>query len=134
MVRCSSITHLYYRPLANKPAPNDALQKAIVAYRAALLEWTRERVPLDWAGTQNNLGTALKALGERESGTEKLEEAVAVFRARLIAPRWNGRASACRQWAMTQNNLGLHSKSTRPQRRVITSITHGAITRAPSHC
>jgi len=29
------------------------------AYRAALEEWTFERVPLRWAATQNNLGTAL---------------------------------------------------------------------------
>ena len=44
------------------------LQEAVDAYRAALQEWTRERVPLDWATTQNNLGTALWRLGERESG------------------------------------------------------------------
>jgi hypothetical protein len=40
-----------------------------------LQEWTRERVPLDWAGAQNNLGTALQTLGARESGTVRLEEA-----------------------------------------------------------
>ena len=28
----------------------------------------RERVPLEWAATQMNLGNALKVLGERESG------------------------------------------------------------------
>jgi len=33
--------------------------------------------PLDWATTQNNLGGALFRLGRRESGTDKLEEAVA---------------------------------------------------------
>jgi hypothetical protein len=33
--------------------------------------------PLVWAATQTNLGIALWRLGERESGTEKLEEAVA---------------------------------------------------------
>ena len=44
---------------------------------------TRERVPLDWATTQNNLGTALQTLGERESGTARLEEAVAAYRAAL---------------------------------------------------
>ena len=43
----------------------------------------RERVPLDWATTQNNLGTALRRLGERESGTARLEEAVAAYRAAL---------------------------------------------------
>ena len=36
-----------------------ALVDAAAAYRAALTEWTRERVPLDWAMTQNNLGVAL---------------------------------------------------------------------------
>jgi hypothetical protein len=30
-----------------------------------------------WAGTQNNLGTALERLGERESGTASLEANVA---------------------------------------------------------
>jgi hypothetical protein len=33
-------------------------------------------VPLAWATTQNNLGSALMRLGERESGTGKLEAAV----------------------------------------------------------
>jgi len=37
-------------------------------------------VPLDWAAAQNNLGTALSTLGERESGTPRLEEAVSAFR------------------------------------------------------
>ena len=35
------------------------LEEAVAAYRAALEVWTRERVPLDWAMTQNNLGNAL---------------------------------------------------------------------------
>jgi hypothetical protein len=35
-------------------------------------EWTRERVPLQWATTQNNLGIALRILGEGESGTARL--------------------------------------------------------------
>jgi hypothetical protein len=37
-------------------------------------------VPLDWAITQNNLGSALVALGERESRTALLKEAVAASR------------------------------------------------------
>ena len=58
-----------------------------------LVELTpRERVPLDWAMTQNNLGIALLRLGERESGTAKLEEAVAAFREALK----EGPASGCR--------------------------------------
>ncbi|MCA8902945.1 MAG: hypothetical protein KDA53_17030, partial [Hyphomonas sp.] len=42
-----------------------ALADAIAAYREALKEYTRERVPLDWAMTQNNLGNALATLGTR---------------------------------------------------------------------
>ena len=37
---------------------------------------SRDRVPLDWAKTQANLGNALWRLGERESGTARLEEAI----------------------------------------------------------
>jgi hypothetical protein len=40
-------------------------------------------VPPDWARTQMNLGNALARLGERESGTARLEEAVAAFNACL---------------------------------------------------
>ncbi|HEV3276105.1 MAG TPA: hypothetical protein VG860_04765 [Terriglobia bacterium] len=59
------------------------LQEAVVAYREALKEYTRERVPLAWAMTQNNLGNALGSLGERESGTERLEEAVVAYQQAL---------------------------------------------------
>jgi hypothetical protein len=38
-----------------------------------LQEFTRARVALEWAMTQNNLGNALLMLGERESGTAKLK-------------------------------------------------------------
>jgi tetratricopeptide (TPR) repeat protein len=55
-------------------------QAAVLAFREALKEYTRERAPLDWANTQMNLGNALKKIGERESGTEKLEEAVLAYR------------------------------------------------------
>ena len=43
------------------------LEEAAAAYREALKEQTRERVPLQWAGAQNNLGNALWRLGEREN-------------------------------------------------------------------
>ena len=59
------------------------LEEAVAAYRAALEERTRDRVPLDWAMTQMNLGTALETLGQRESGTAHLEEAVAALDACL---------------------------------------------------
>jgi tetratricopeptide (TPR) repeat protein len=62
---------------------NQALHDAIAAYRMVLDLASRERVPLDWAMTQNNLGTALWTLGQRESGTARLEEAVAAYNGAL---------------------------------------------------
>ena len=89
--------------LGERESGTAKLEEAVAAYREALKEWTRERVPLDWAATQNNLGNALVALGERESGTAKLEEAVAAYREAL--KEWT-RERVPLDWAMTQNNLG----------------------------
>jgi hypothetical protein len=41
------------------------LEEAVVAYRAALEERTRARVPLKWAATESNLAKALQILGAR---------------------------------------------------------------------
>jgi tetratricopeptide (TPR) repeat protein len=68
-----------------------------------LQENTRERVPLQWAKIQMNLGAALGVLGEREGGTARLEEAVAAFREAL---QEFTRARVPLYWAMTQVNLG----------------------------
>jgi tetratricopeptide (TPR) repeat protein len=80
------------------------IEEAVAAYRDALQELTRERVPLEWAGTQNNLGLALATLGERESGTGKLEEAIATYREAL---QERTRAHVPLEWAATQMNLAL---------------------------
>ena len=76
-------------------------------------EWTRERVPLDWAMTQNNLGNALATLGERESGTARLEEAVAAYRAALeertrerVPLDWADDAEQSRQRASSARRAG----------------------------
>ena len=53
------------------------LEEEVAAYREALKELTRERAPRQWATTQDSLGRALARLGERESGTGKLDEAIA---------------------------------------------------------
>jgi tetratricopeptide (TPR) repeat protein len=82
---------------------NAALREAVAAYRAALEERTRERVPLQWAMTENNLGTALYTLGTRESDTARLGEAVRAFRGALEE---RTRERVPLDWAMTQNNLG----------------------------
>ena len=62
---------------------NAALETSIARWRSLLEQTARDRVPLDWAGTQNNLGSALSTLGARESGTARLEQAVAAYRAAL---------------------------------------------------
>ena len=51
----------------------------------------------------NNLGNALATLGERESGTARLEEAVTAYRDALLEYT---RERVPLDWAMTQNNLG----------------------------
>ncbi len=50
-----------------------------------------------------DLGVALRILGERESGTARLDEAIEAFRAALHE---NSRERVPLRWAMTQNNLG----------------------------
>jgi tetratricopeptide (TPR) repeat protein len=82
---------------------NASLTKAITVYHAALYERARDRVPLDWAATQNDLGIALWTLGERENGTARLEEAVAAYRAALEERK---RDRVPLDWALTQTNLG----------------------------
>ena len=62
---------------------NGALLSAIHQYKRLVELAPRERVPLDWAMTQTNLGLALWRFGERESGTAKLEEAVVAYREAL---------------------------------------------------
>ena len=89
---------------ATRESGTARLEEAVAAYRAALEERTRERVPLEWAMTQMNLGAALATLGERESGTARLEEAVAAYRAAL-EERTRDRVPL--DWAMTQMNLGI---------------------------
>ncbi|MGA8573394.1 MAG: tetratricopeptide repeat protein [Desulfobaccales bacterium] len=90
-----------------------------------LAEWFREKVYLlfgipglvvlavlaaaayvytDWARTQNNLGGALERLGERESDTQRLEEALAAFQEAL---KERTRERVPLDWAITHNNLGI---------------------------
>jgi hypothetical protein len=51
-----------------------------VAFREALQEVRREQAPRDWAMIRTKLANVLAALGERDEGTERLEQAVAAFR------------------------------------------------------
>jgi tetratricopeptide (TPR) repeat protein len=82
---------------------NAALTAAIERYRILLTLRPRERVPLEWARTQVDLGNALATLGGRESGTARLREAVAAYRAALEE---YPRDRVPLEWATTQMDLG----------------------------
>ena len=73
----------------------------MAAYRAALEERRRDRVPLAWAMTQNNLGNALRALGERGDAAA-LPQAIAAYEGALEEFR---RAGADHSITMTERNL-----------------------------
>jgi hypothetical protein len=59
--------------LGERESGTARLEQAVNAYRDALLERTRERVPLDWAMTQTNLGIPLS---DRHHGLGDAEGAV----------------------------------------------------------
>ena len=50
--------------LGEREGGTERLERAVVAFRAALEERTHERVPLDWTTTQNNLARALQMIRE----------------------------------------------------------------------
>ena len=91
------------RTLGERESDTARLKLAEKAYTEALKEYTRDRVPLDWAMTQMNLGNALQTLGARESDTARLEQAVAAYTEAL---KEYTRDRVPLQWAMTQMNLG----------------------------
>ena len=83
---------------------NRALLSAIERYNRLVHLMPRDRVPLRWASSQNDLGNVLLALGQRESGSARLQEATTAYLEAL--KEWT-RERAPLDWATTQNNLGL---------------------------
>ena len=75
---------------------------ALIAVRRKLLDVASSNEERGQAN--NNLGVALVGLGERESGTARLEEAVLAYHAALEE---RSRERAPLDWAMTLTNLGL---------------------------
>ena len=90
--------------LGERETSTARLEEAVAAYRLALEEFTRDRVPLDWAKTQMNLGNALITLGMRGTDTAQLEEAVTAYR---LALEERTRDRVPLDWALTQMNLGI---------------------------
>jgi tetratricopeptide (TPR) repeat protein len=92
------------RTLGERESSITRLTEAVEAFRAALTERTRERVPLDWATTQSNLGIVLHALGQRESGTARLTEAIEAYRNAL---RERTRERVPLNWATSTGSMGV---------------------------
>jgi hypothetical protein len=53
--------------LGERESGTARLEQAVAAYDEALKEWTRDRVPLDWAMTQNNRGKAMAEIARRHA-------------------------------------------------------------------
>jgi tetratricopeptide (TPR) repeat protein len=79
------------------------LKGAEQAYRSALQERTRERVPMSWAAIQSNLGNVLSVLGQQQGDAGLLQQSVDAYRSAL---QERTRERVPMDWASTQNNLG----------------------------
>jgi hypothetical protein len=78
--------------LGEQSGRSEELEDAVEAYRAALEVRTRDRLPRDWATTQNNLGTALQTLARGRRGRPAWNRP-----STPSAPRWRcAHGSACR--------------------------------------
>jgi tetratricopeptide (TPR) repeat protein len=79
---------------------NGALELSIQAWRAVLIVYPRERVPLQWAATQNNLGTrsGSSASGRREGGIWRTRSKPAARRWRYTHPN---RCHSTGRWRRT---------------------------------
>lgn len=98
---------LYRAPEVTPAQSEEALatyREAIVAYNQALKDWSRERMPLEWAWIQQSLGDALLEVAQLEGSISRYEEAFATYREAL---KERTRQRAPRDWARTQFRLGL---------------------------
>jgi len=68
------------------------LEEAVAAYREALQELTRARVPLQWAMTTGNQGVALMLLAERRGDAEMAKVAMQQINVAVATSRDGGDA------------------------------------------
>jgi hypothetical protein len=80
--------------LGERESGTARLEEAVTAYRAALEEWTRERVPLDWAMSTGNQGVVLMLIAERLSDVTKARLAVQQIGVAVATMRDGGNAPA----------------------------------------
>ena len=98
-------------PLADSEVRGRVLEEGLqdaTEKLATLLQGPTIDEPERRATLQQSLGNALLSLGERESGTARLEQAVEAYRAALEV---RTREHVPFDWAATQNNLGVALKT-----------------------
>ena len=78
--------------LGERESGTARLEEAVAAYREALQESTRARVPLDWAMSTGNQGVALMLLAERRGDAEMAKQAVQQIEAAFTTLRDGGDA------------------------------------------
>ena len=81
------------------------LREALTAFREVLKEYTRDKLPADWAATQYGIGKTLLILGQLESDPAQLKDAIKAFRDYLDV-YVSRRAEDPLPWATTQYDLG----------------------------
>ncbi|MGI9416712.1 MAG: hypothetical protein ACR2RA_02615 [Geminicoccaceae bacterium] len=89
---------------AEQSSGTRALSDAVLAFKAVLGEWPKERDPMRWAIARSDLGYALALLGRRQSDTAVLEQAAAACRDALGEL---GRSETPMLWAAAQHHLGV---------------------------
>jgi hypothetical protein len=73
--------------LGERESGTARLDEAVSAFREALQENTRERVPLEWAKVTGNQGDALMLLAERRGDVEMAQLAVRQIEAAFATSR-----------------------------------------------
>jgi len=74
------------------------LEEAAAAFRYALQEWTRARVPFQWAKSTGNQGVALMLLAERRGDAEMAKLAEQQFKAAYVATLDGGDAPSAAEF------------------------------------
>ena len=97
--------------LGERESGTTQLQDAVQAYQNALTEWTQDRVPLDWAATQFNLGGVYIIFFDKSSDPAHLETAETHLQAALAvfddaAPYNSGMARKALQDITTRRSQG----------------------------
>ena len=114
-------------PLARTDVRGQALEQGLrdaTKKLATLLDSSTIEISEDLASLNLAYGNALLTLGERESGTSSLRQAVTAYRAAL---KGFTREGAPLQWAGTQNHLGIALRTLGERERGTSSLEEAVV-------